>query len=135
MNTRYIVCGIIQHKGKVLLGKKSKGRPPYPDVWHTPGGGVNNNTLAQTLIANNDFDNIYFQNELQREMMEELGLVIKNIKCIIPEYREAPREAVTKNKLNEDTHYYFLEYLCVMMQDSIVSSFVLNSLRYASILL
>ncbi len=118
MNTRYIVCGIIQHKNKVLLGKKSKGRQPYPDVWHTPGGGAKNNILAKKLIVKKDYDNKYFHDELQREIMEELGVTIKNIKCIVPQYRNTPREAVTKNKLNEDTHYYFLEYLCEVDDES-----------------
>jgi len=32
MVIRYIVCGIIQDGNKVIVGKKAKGRPPYPDV-------------------------------------------------------------------------------------------------------
>lgn len=112
MNVRYIVCGIIQHNGKILLGKKAKGRPPYPDVWHTPGGGVEDFQQAEKLISEKDYNNKYFRDELRREMKEELGIVINNIKCIIPKYRDAPREGITKNKNGEDTHYYFLEYLC-----------------------
>ena len=37
---------------------------------------------------------------------------IKNIKNLCPKFRETPREAITKNKHGEDTHYIFLEYLC-----------------------
>lgn len=112
MNTRYIVCGIIQEGGKVILGKKAKGRPPYPNVWHTPGGGTEDKELSEKLFNARDFDNDYFHQELKREMKEELGVEIKNIKNIVPEFRDIPREAETENKEGELTHYYFLEYFC-----------------------
>jgi len=112
MNTRYIVCGIVQNGEKVILGKKLKGRPPYPDVWHTPGGGVKNHKLAEKLVKEKDYNNQYFHNELRREIKEELGLEIKDIKCIVPKFRNHVREAKTRNKHDELTHYYFLEYLC-----------------------
>lgn len=112
MEIRYIVVGIIQNGSKVVLGKKAKGRPPYPDVWHTPGGGVENRELAERLFKEKDFDNEYFHNELKREMKEELGVDIRNIKNIVPEFRNKPRESKTENKEGELTHYYFLEYLC-----------------------
>ena len=112
MKTRYIVCGIIQDQDKLILGKKSKGRPPYPDVWHTPGGGVKDGKRAQDYFKKKDFNHWYFHQELQREIMEELGIKIKNIKCIVPQYRSKVREARTLDKHNKMTHYYFLEYLC-----------------------
>ena len=112
MNIRYIVCGIIQNGDQVVLGKKASGVPPYPDVWHTPGGGAENLDLAKKLYDSKDFDNEYFHNELKREMHEELGVEIKNIKNIVPAFRSEPRQAETLNKHGEMTHYYFLEYLC-----------------------
>lgn len=112
MNYRYIVAGVVQQGDKIILGKKVKGRPPYPDVWHTPGGGVDNFALAKTLFDKDDYDNPFFHSELKRELKEELGVEIKNIQCIVPQYREKPREAETENKNGEMTHYYFLEYLC-----------------------
>ncbi len=112
MNTRYIVCGIIQKGDEIILGKKARGVPPYPDVWHTPGGGADNLELAHELYKKGDFENIYFQNELKRELREELGIEITNIRNIIPRYRSKPRQAKTTDKNGEMTHYYFLEYLC-----------------------
>ena len=112
MQTRYIVCGIIQEADKLILGKKAKGRPPYPDVWHTPGGGTENKELSEKLFNTKDYDNEYFHQELKREMKEELGVEINNIKNIVPKFRSSPREAETQNKEGETTHYYFLEYLC-----------------------
>ena len=84
----------------------------FTDVWHTPGGGVDDVKLAKELFEKKDYDNEYFHQELKREMMEELGVEITNIKCIVPQYRSKVREAETLNKYNELVHYYFLEYLC-----------------------
>ncbi|MDD4333226.1 MAG: NUDIX domain-containing protein [Patescibacteria group bacterium] len=112
METRIIVAGIIQNDEQILLGKKTKGQPPYPDVWHTIGGGIYEIEKGMQLISSEDYDNLYFHNELKRELLEEANISIKNISCIIPRYRQNPREAVTKNKDGEDTHYIFLEYFC-----------------------
>lgn len=112
MEDRFIVSAIICNGDRVLLGKKAKGRPPYPDVWHLPGGGTKNKNLSDELVKNQDYDNSYFQLELKREIKEETGLEIKNIHCICPQFRLAPREAETKNKDNREMHYIFLEYLC-----------------------
>lgn len=37
---RIIVAAILMDGEKILLGKKAKGKPPYPDVWHVLGGGI-----------------------------------------------------------------------------------------------
>lgn len=112
MNTRYIVSAIIQDNDKILLGRKSPGRGPYPDVWHTPGGGIENQIEVKKLFEKADYDNQFFHSELKREVKEELGIEIKNLQCIIPKYRSVPLEDETPNKHGEITHYYFLEYLC-----------------------
>lgn len=112
MNERYIVTGIVQYEEAVALGKKAEGRPPYPDVWHTPGGGVDDKEQAAQRVAEGRYDDELFHEELRRELREELHIEVTNIRCLIPEYRNAPREAQTENKYGELTHYYFLEYLC-----------------------
>ena len=62
---RKIVSALIFSKdGKILMGKKdpSKGGV-YPDVWHIPGGGIEEGeTMEQTLA---------------REVFEEVGIDIK----------------------------------------------------------
>lgn len=112
MKTRFIVCAIICDGDKILLGKKAKGVPPYPDVWHTPGGGTNDKRISYQLVKKKDYDNIYFHNELKREIKEETGLEIDNIHCICPKFRSSPRESKARNKNSEMTHYIFLEYFC-----------------------
>lgn len=112
MNDRYIVTGIVQHGDMVVVGKKAKGQSPYPDVWHTPGGGIENTDLAKELYEKGDFDNEYFHTELQREIREELNIEITNIRNIVPGARTTPRQGDAQNKSGEQTHYYFLEYFC-----------------------
>ncbi|HUW21473.1 MAG TPA: NUDIX domain-containing protein [Candidatus Bathyarchaeia archaeon] len=112
MKIRYIVCGIIQNGTKIVLGKKAKGEFPYPDVWHTAGGGAEDIKLAKRLYEVGDYDNKYFHSELRRELKEELNIEVTNIKCIVPQYRSQVRQDKTENKKRVMTHYYFLEYLC-----------------------
>lgn len=112
MKKRIIVCGIVCKDDEVLLGKKTKGRPPYPDVWHTIGGGVKDFSLAETLVQEGNYDDPYLHDELRREIKEEAGITIKNIRNICPKYRKKPRKSITKNKHGVDTEYIFLEYLC-----------------------
>ena len=112
MNSRYIVAGVIRDGENIVLGKKAKGEMPYPDVWHTPGGGAEDFETAKRLFDEKDYDNEFFHNELRRELREETNLEVKNIKNIVPTYRDKPREAETKNHNGEMTHFYFLEYVC-----------------------
>ena len=109
---RYIVCGVVQKDDQIALGKKAKGQAPYPDFWHTPGGGVEDQDRAKILFDCRDFDNSYFHEELQREIGEELGIAITDIHCIVPKYRSEPRQGETVDKTGNRTHYFFLEYLC-----------------------
>ena len=112
MNKRIIVCGIVSDGNKILLGKKEKGRPPYPDVWHTLGGGIQDLELGEKLLEEGKLEDIYFQQELKRELEEEANIQVKNIKNICPDYRVRPRTAITKDKNGEITEYIFLEFLC-----------------------
>jgi ADP-ribose pyrophosphatase YjhB (NUDIX family) len=130
MNSRYIVIGIIQRGDEIILGKKAKGVPPYPDVWHTPGGGADDTGLAAKLYDKGAFNDEYFRSELKREMKEELGVEIANIRNIVPEYRQEPRQAETLNKHGEMTHYYFLEYLCDYAGGDLVPSDDLAEARW-----
>ncbi|MEK6823008.1 MAG: NUDIX domain-containing protein [Nanoarchaeota archaeon] len=112
MQTRVIVCGVVCDNDKVLLGKKANGIPPYPDVWHTLGGGTEDLERSERLLAVKDLDNAYFHAELQRELNEEACVTVHDIRNICPIYRKEPREAIAKNKDGDDIHYVFLEYLC-----------------------
>lgn len=117
MNKRIIACVIIQSGDKILLGQKEKGRPPYPDVWHTLGGGVRDLKLAEKLLQDNQLNNKYFIEEVEREIKEESNLEIKDVINICPKYRKKPREAITEDRNGIKTQYIFLEYLCKLNSD------------------
>ncbi len=90
MKTRVVVVSYINNKGKVLFGKKSPNRGPYPNTWHLPGGGVEED---ETLI-----------DALKREVKEETGLTVKDAKQIFFNDDKA------LNKHGEMTHYIFLVF-------------------------
>ena len=112
MEKRIIVVGIVLNEAKILLGKKAKGVPPYPDVWHTIGGGVEDYDKALKLVENLQYDDPYLHSELQRELMEEARIKVKNIKNICPNFRKNPRQDIAKNKHGAQVLHIFLEYLC-----------------------
>ena len=112
MLQRIIVSWIIQKDDKILIWKKAKWQPPYPDVWHTLGWWIDNLQKWLVLLESQDYNNEYFHKELQRELREEADIEISSIYNICPQYRKSPREWITKNKHWVETHYIFLEYLC-----------------------
>jgi len=64
---RVTVVGVIIKEDTVLLGKKPKNVGPYPNTWIIPGGGI-------------DFEKETVEEALVREIREEAGITIKNIK-------------------------------------------------------
>lgn len=128
---RIIVVGIVMDCSKLLFGKKASGLPPYPDVWHTLGGGVENFAKAQHLLDQQKYDDSYFHAELRRELKEEAQIEVGDIKNICPQYRLAPREAVAKNKHEIETHYIFLEYICKLEKGPAIPGSDIAELRWA----
>ncbi|MGB7569913.1 MAG: (deoxy)nucleoside triphosphate pyrophosphohydrolase [Chitinivibrionales bacterium] len=69
-----VVCAIIEHNGKILLGKRSAPRQ-HAGFWELPGGKIDPGETAQ--------------NALSREIMEELGVTIeagRRLSIIVHEY-------------------------------------------------
>lgn len=93
MNYRIVVSAVIHKEGQILLGKRKPGVAPYPDTWQIPGGGVN---LGQETT----------EEAVQREVLEETGLRIKNLKKFDWD------TDIEKNKHGVDTYYIFLTYTC-----------------------
>ena len=91
MKSRVIVSAIIKKDGKILLGRKPDNLGPYPNAWHLPGGGVN-------------LDDESVEDALRREVKEETGLNIKNLKQVSFDEDYEP------DKHSQLTHYIFLVY-------------------------
>ncbi len=93
MKTRLIVCAVIRKNDRTLLGKKPKGKGPYPDTWHIPGGGI-------------DIGDETCEDAVIREIKEEIGITVKNLVKISWDSDTEP------DKNNEETYYVFLQFMC-----------------------
>ena len=86
----------------ILLGQKPAGKGPYPNTWHIPGGGIE--------IEKEDCEEA-----ILREIKEETGLVVKNLKKI------AWDTDIEPNKYNIPAYYIFLQYICDFTGGEIMS--------------
>jgi len=91
MKSRLVVVAVIQKNGEYLVGQKPKNVGPYPNTWHIPGGGV-------------DLNNESSEEALKREIREETGIEIQNVRAVGFDEDEVP------NKHGEMTRYVFLDY-------------------------
>ncbi len=85
-----VVTGIIVKDGKYLITKRAPTEKAFPNLWTVPGGKL---TMEDYTSRRKDTSahwyNI-FENLLKREVMEEVGLNVKNIG-----YIEIPPNLVT----------------------------------------
>lgn len=58
----HVVCGLLIHDGRVLLGHRSPQKRWYPNVWDFPGGHIEPGEAAHEA--------------LRRELREELGITV-----------------------------------------------------------
>lgn len=90
-NYRITAAAVIIKGDHVLLGKKPKDVGPYANTWIIPGGGIN-------------FEKETVEEALVREIHEEAGITIKNIK---------PLAFITDNEPNKHgvmTYFVHLVY-------------------------
>jgi len=111
MRTRIVVSALIAHEGNILLGRKKPGAGPYPNTWHLPGGGIEEED--ETL-----------EEALQREVKEETGLEIAVSDGIGFDEDWEP------NKEGEETHYIFLVYKARMSGGTLKPSSDLVALQW-----
>ena len=69
---RIVLAAAIFREGKVLLGKRSEDEDVLPGYWGLPGGNLSTIGNIQDI----------FEKELKREIMEEIGVEIKNIRYL-----------------------------------------------------
>ena len=79
----FVVTGIVIKDGKFLITKRSPNEKNYPSVWTVPGGKVEmKDYVSRKPDTNSGTWYNVFEDVLKREVLEETGLKIKNIKYI-----------------------------------------------------
>jgi len=77
-----VVTGIIVKDGKFLITKRSPKEKAFPNMWTVPGGKLElEDYINQPKDTSQHWYNI-FEKLLKREVMEETGLKIKNIRYL-----------------------------------------------------
>jgi len=77
-----VVTGIIIKEGKFLITKRAPTEKAFPNEWTVPGGKLELKDYSKrTKDTSSHWYNI-FENLLKREVMEETGLKIKNIRYL-----------------------------------------------------
>lgn len=77
-----VVTGIIIKDSKFLITKRSPNEKAFPNLWTVPGGKLElRDYINRPKDTNSHWYNI-FENLLRREVKEETGLDIKNIKYL-----------------------------------------------------
>ena len=68
MDYKTAVVAVVEHEGKILIGRKIKTDHVLSEEWHVPGGSVKEGELEEEAVV--------------REMIEEAGIKVKVNKFI-----------------------------------------------------
>lgn len=78
-----VVTGIIIKKGKYLIAKRSQKEAAFPGLWTVPGGKLNMGDYTKFQKDTSDGWYNVLERLLQREVKEEVGLKVKNIRYLL----------------------------------------------------
>ena len=78
-----VVTGIVIKGGKYLLVRRSLEEAAFPGLWTVPGGKLNRSDYENTPKDTSDHWYNVLEKLLQREVQEEVGLKIKNIRYLL----------------------------------------------------
>ena len=83
MENRYLhevaVTGIVVRDGKYLITKRSADKKRFPNRWTVPGGKLETDDYIHLPRESNDYWYNVLEKVLRREILEEVGITIKNI--------------------------------------------------------
>lgn len=77
-----VVTGILVKEGKFLITKRSGTEKAFPNQWTVPGGKLELNDYASRPKDTSAHWYNIFEDVLKREVLEEVGLPIQNIKYL-----------------------------------------------------
>ena len=74
-----VITAIIAKDGKYLVTKRSANKKRFPNMWTVPGGKLETDDYINLPKDTTDYWYNVLEKVLRREVMEEVGLEIKNI--------------------------------------------------------
>jgi len=77
------ITAIIVHRGKVLIAKRSEKEIAYPGMWTVPGGKFDISDFKNKRKTTKDAWYEVIEPTLAREVKEEVGIKIKDVKYLI----------------------------------------------------
>ncbi|UZE93005.1 MAG: NUDIX domain-containing protein [Candidatus Nealsonbacteria bacterium] len=78
-----VVTGIIVKDGKYLITKRSPKEKAFPGLWTVPGGKLKQSDYSSLPKDTADHWYNVLENLLEREIEEEVGLKVKNIRYLL----------------------------------------------------
>jgi 8-oxo-dGTP diphosphatase len=80
---RVTATAIVRKDGRYLIVKRSPEKKVFPGRWHVPGGGLETDDYVKLPKTTPDAWYFSLENSLKREVMEETGLEIDNLKYLL----------------------------------------------------
>jgi len=77
-----VVTGIVVKDGKFLIAKRSGSEKAFPNQWTVPGGKLEMDDYASRPKDTSAHWYNVFEDVLKREVLEEVGLTMKNIRYL-----------------------------------------------------
>lgn len=77
-----VVTGILIRDGRFLIAKRASTEKAFPNQWTVPGGKLELDDYAKRPKDTSAHWYNVFENVLKREVMEEVGLKVRNIRYL-----------------------------------------------------
>lgn len=77
-----VITAIIVKNGKFLITRRSPNKKRFPGMWTVPGGKLETDDYINLPKETKDYWYNILEKVLKREVMEEVGLKIKNIEYV-----------------------------------------------------